>query len=323
MSRHTNLNISFNAADVQRMHETAAAALSGGKIVINDAVTARVNWVNALTFDEIRAAGVSGMGIKDGVLVNRPGLFISDGYSGKLSGKIPAGSLTAAGEYIPDEITRAAMVGISGFAGNNRTCLYRALCGGICAQCFSLKTPWKPSIKAWSRNDVILSSGRLQHGDVILDPELIPYLRYSSHGDLINADHAYNYLIMASDNPETNFALWTKNAHFMRAGLEMFGSPKPDNLTLIYSPLNMNVVPAPAALEAMKKAGYDAVFSVFGDRSKQSAAVSAGAHFCKCGAGSCRHLCQFCYDPARRGAFDPARAVLIAEILDGDNHREK
>ena len=34
MSRHTNLNISFNAADVQRMHETAAAVDDTGVITV-------------------------------------------------------------------------------------------------------------------------------------------------------------------------------------------------------------------------------------------------------------------------------------------------
>ena len=272
--------------------------------------------------DFVTADSVSAMGVKDGVLVNRVGLYISDGYSGKLSGCIPAGSVTAAGEYIAEDTARAAMVGISGFAGNNFTCLYRALCGGICGKCFSLTTPWWNSIKAWTRNDVILSTIKITSGDVILDPEKIPYSRYSSHGDLINSLHAYNYLQIAYDNPGVKFALWTKNADMMRAGLQEFGRPKPENLTLIYSALNMDCVPSASGLKALRAAGYDAVFSVFRNRAKQAAAVSAGAHFCKCGSGSCRHLCQFCYDADRRAGRDPETAVLIAEILDGDRHHE-
>lgn len=321
-SRRTVLSLSFSAADVKTVQDNAAAALDPETVVIDPKVTDRVRRIHAASFEEIAAAGVSGMGAKDGVINNRVGLYISDGYSGKLSGKIPAGSVTAAGEIINEDTARAAMVGISGFAGNNYSCLYRALCGGICGKCFSLTTPWWNSIKAWTRNDVILSSGRLQHGDVILDPALIPYLRYSSHGDLINADHAYNYLLMADDNPDTHFALWTKNAGYMRAGLAAYGH-KPENLTLIYSALNLNVTPSAAGLAAAKAAGYDAVFSVFDRRDRQTAAVNSGAHFCKCGPASCRHLCQYCYDPARRAAADPARAVLISEILDGDRHQEK
>ena len=322
-SRHTNLNVSFTASDVKRMQETASAALIGGKTVISDAVTARMNWVHNLTFEEIASAGVSGMGVNDGVIVNRAGLFIGDGYSGKLSGKIPAGSTDADGVYYPAETVRAPMVGISGFAGNNYTCLLRALFGGICAECFSLKTPWKPSIKAWTRNDVILSSGCLTSGDVIFDPEKIPFARFSSHGDLINGFHAYNALRISADNPGTRFALWTKNAHFMRDGFRMFGAPKPENLTLIYSPLRLNVTPSVTALQAAKAAGYDAIFSVFDRQEKQETAVNSGAHFCQCGNGSCRHLCRFCYDPARRVNRPDDRAVLIAEILDGDKHNEK
>lgn len=322
-TRHTVLNVSFTASDVKKMHENAIAALDGGKTVISEAVTNRMHWIAGTTFEQIANAGKSGMGEAEGVIANRAGLFIGDGYSGKLSGKLHAGNVTASGEVIEAEEKRAPMVGISGHAGNNYTCLYRALTGGICGKCFSLLTPWKPSILAWSRNDVILSSGRLQHGDVILDSSLIPFVRFSSHGDLINADHAYNYLITAEDNPTVKFALWTKNAGIMRDGFRLFGKPKPENLTLIYSPLNMNVVPSVTALAAMKNAGYDAVFSVFGKREAQRKAVTAGAHFCKCGDGSCRHLCQFCYDPSRRASFDPDHAVLIAEILDGEKHSEK
>lgn len=322
-SRHTELILSFTASDVKRMQQTAAAALPEGVTVISKAVTERMHWVHNMPFEEIAAAGVSGMGEKEGIITNRAGLFFGDGYSGKLSGKLHAGDVTADGEIITaEEEKRAPMVGLSGFAGNNFTCLFRALCGGICSKCFSLLTPWRPSIRAWTRNDVILSSGRLQHGDVILDPALIPFGRFSSHGDLINADHAYNYLTIASDNPDTEFALWTKNAGIMREGFQLFGLPKPENLTLIYSPLRMNVTPSASSLEAMKAAGYDAVFSVFDNLAGQAAAVNAGAHFCKCGDGSCRHLCQFCYHAPRRAAFDPARAVLIAEILDGSDHKE-
>lgn len=315
MSRHTVLNVSFSPADVKRLPENA--------YIVSDAVTDRVfKWLPSLSFDDIAGAGVTGMDIAAGVLVNLPGLYISDGYSGKLSGCLPAGSVTAENEYIDVDTVRAAMVGISGYAGNNNTCLYRALCGGICSKCFSLKTPWKPSIKAWTRNDVILSSFRLQPGAVIFDPENIPYCRFSSHGDLINGLHAYNYLTIAADNPGTLFALWTKNMHFYREGLQLFGSKKPNNLTVGFSPLNMDVIPSKSALLAAKREGLDFIFSVFNDRRRQAEAVQAGAHFCKCGSGSCRWLCQFCYNPARRAGYDAGSAVLIAEILDGEKHKE-
>ena len=108
----------------------------------------------------------------------------------------------------------------------------------------------------------------------------------------------------------------------MREAFQRFGGPKPSNLTLIYSPLRLNVIPSASALQAAKAAGFDAIFSVFQDRKRQAAAVATGAHFCRCGSGSCRHLCQFCYNPALRAAADPSKAILISEILDGDNHKE-
>ena len=326
MSRNTKLNVVFTSEDVRRLQERAAAAFNTDTVVIDDNVTARIMRILNEEPDVIAAAGVSGMAARDGVLVNRPGLYISDGYSGKLSGHIEDGARFADGTVATEEMFLEPMIGISGYAGVNYTCLFRALCGvGICSKCFSLTTPYYNSIKAWTRNDVIMSSVKLTAGDVVLDPDKIPYVRFSSHGDLLNGLHAYNFLTIAASNPDVNFALWTKNADYMRAGMELFGAPRPNNLTLIYSALRMDVTPSAAALKALKAAGFDALFSVYNRLSTQTKAVSGGAWHCMCGNGSCRHRCQFCYNPAARAArgfADPSRAVLIAEILDGGRHRE-
>ena len=304
MSKLSNLNVSFDAAGVKSMQDNAAAVMAD-KYVISDAVTRRLAWAaSEVTFDDLVNAGKSGLREKHGVIRNAAGLFISGGMSGKMLG----------------------MPGISGYAGMNPGCIRRASLGyGICWQCFALKTPWKPSIKAWMRNDAILSTVRLNHGDLLLDPDLIPYMRYSSHGDVINALHMCNYLTAAADNAGTKFALWTKNADIVRAGFRMYGGPKPSNLTLIYSPLLMDCKPSKKALEAAKAAGFDAVFSVSKRRAGQDAAVNGGAHFCQCGPASCRGKCLFCYDNDRRTAsgFDGSAAVLISEILDGERHKEK
>ena len=76
-SRHTNLNVSFTAADVKRLHENAAAALPAGCTVITGKDTARIRRNFAENFDTIAAAGVSGMGIKDGVIRNDVGYRIT------------------------------------------------------------------------------------------------------------------------------------------------------------------------------------------------------------------------------------------------------
>lgn len=309
------LNVSFSENDVKSLREKSV--FPENVMVINPAVTARIRRLQAAGYDDIVKAGVSGLREKEGIISNRPGLFFSNKYSGKMEG----------------------MVGLSGFAGNNSLCLRRAIAGtkqenddtaenddftNICGKCFSFLTPWWYSLLAWTRNDVILSTVKIGSGDVIIDPALIPYTRYSSHGDLINGLHAYNYLRIAADNPDVKFGFWTKNAGYYREGLEMFGGPRPENLTVNFSPINTNVIPSASSLQAAKAAGIDGIFSVFTDREKQAAAINAGAYFCKCGPGSCRHNCLFCYSQkTRRRDYDASKAVLIAEILDGERHKGK
>lgn len=280
-----------------------AAAVRGSNTVISAAVTGRLEWLKTVTPEAVAAAGKTSLNEYTGIIRNDYDLFFSGGMSGKMDG----------------------MPGLSGYAGNNPECLKRALFGfGICYKCFSFLTPWKPSILAWTKNDILLSSGYMDAGAVRIDPEKLPYMRFSSHGDTINAVHVYNYCRIAYDNPNTQFALWTKNAAFFRDGLKEFGR-KPENLTTIYSPLLMNCRPSEKALKAAAAAGYDAVFSVSDVREKQTAAIAGGAYGCLCGPGSCRGKCLFCYDADRRTAagYDGSRAVLISEILDGERHREK
>lgn len=275
----------------------------GNNTVISAAVTNRIRLLQSFGIDDIMAAGKSGLGKNKGILVNAYNLFFSDGYTGKMLGKI----------------------GLSGFAGNNPECIKRALLGyGICRHCFSFLTPWINSIKAWTKNDLLLSSGMMEKNSVIIDPEKIPSMRFSSHGDLINKYHLYNYFRIAADNPNTQFALWTKNVAIYHDGLELFGY-KPSNIIVGYSPIQMNVIPSEKSLIMAKKSGFDFIFGVNDTWANQEKSLVNGGYKCRCGENSCGLHCQFCYSAKKRaelGYSMTEKAVFVSEILDGERHKE-
>lgn len=281
----------------------AVMAVLGNNTVISAAVTNRIRLLQSFGIDDIMTAGKSGLGKNKGILVNAYNLFFSDGYTGKMLGKI----------------------GLSGFAGNNPECIKRALLGyGICRHCFSFLTPWINSIKAWTKNDLLLSSGMMEKNSVIIDPEKIPSMRFSSHGDLINKYHLYNYFRIAADNPNTQFALWTKNVAIYHDGLDLFGY-KPANIIVGYSPIQMNVIPSEKSLIMAKKSGFDFIFGVNDTWANQGKSLVNGGYKCRCGENSCRLHCQFCYNAKKRaelGYSMTEKAVFVSEILDGERHKE-
>lgn len=281
----------------------AVMAVLGNNTVISAAVTNRIRLLQSFGIDDIMAAGKSGLGKNKGILVNAYNLFFSDGYTGKMLGKI----------------------GLSGFAGNNPECIKRALLGyGICRHCFSFLTPWINSIKAWTKNDLLLSSGMMEKNSVIIDPEKIPSMRFSSHGDLINKYHLYNYFRIAADNPNTQFALWTKNVAIYHDGLDLFGY-KPANIIVGYSPIQMNVIPSEKSLIMAKKSGFDFIFGVNDTWANQEKSLVNGGYKCRCGENSCGLHCQFCYNAKKRaelGYSMTEKAVFVSEILDGERHKE-
>ena len=294
MKKLYHISDAVTAETVSAMKNAAVPAAV--PFVINEKVTDKIRVCQSYTPEEIAAAGSTGMAVKDGILINKHNLFFSNNYGGKM-------------KYI---------AGLSGFAGNNALCIKRAQNpDSIYSKCFSFLHSKFSNLKAWTKNDVILSTVTFQPGDVVIDPELVPEMRYSTHGDLINALHAYNLMVAAADNPLTQFTLWTKNAAYYRDGLEMYNSvygPKPDNMRVIWSSSRLDVIPTASGLRALKTAGYDAYFVVYSKRAIQAEAVNSyGGHFCKCGPESCKRHCHFCYDGYKAAAWaGNDAAVLIA-----------
>lgn len=312
MKNNNNNSIIFDGSMTaeqfaEKLQEMRQAVMFDGQQVISEKVTDKIRFCQEKDAEMIAAAGVSGMTKKDGLTVNKKGLFISNNYGGKMKN----------------------IAGLSGFAGNNAKCVKRAKSGkGVCPHCFSFIGSKFSNLAAWTKNDTILSTVTFELGDIILDPEMVPEMRYSTHGDLINSLHAYNLLIIAASNPETQFTLWTKNHAEYAAGLAMFEAKygrKPANMRVIFSASQLDQMFTEKQLQALKKHGYDAVFAVYNTWDSQARAVAAGAKKCVCGLLSCKEKCHFCY--AARSIWEKAglytdKVVWIAEIMDGDKHKE-
>lgn len=170
--------------------------------------------------------------------------------------------------------------------------------GSICAHCFSfrmMRTYGNTMRTPYEKNYQILNSG-------ILDDSAIPYFtgvygRFEAFGDLGSAIQCVNYFKIAKHNPQTKFAIWTKNPKFVAAALKI--ESKPENLQIIYSSLFLNTCNVP------KYDFIDKVFTVYDKKTAKDQGINVN-----CGARSC-FLCGRCYNSNPAGV----KVQMINEIL--------
>ena len=116
----------------------------------------------------------------------------------------------------------------------------------ICSHCYShtmmLKTFRKNCQPAFQRNSDLLSGRVLEQEELplILDA----FLRFDSHGELINITNLINYVNIAKKNPHCSFGLWTKRKDIVNKYFK--DNECPTNLILIYSnPKISNILSRP------------------------------------------------------------------------------
>ena len=127
----------------------------------------------------------------------------------------------------------------------------------VCAHCYSLRQmrTYRPNmIPPLTRNGELLSSRPLERQEI---PSFKPdeAVRYSAHGELINAQHFLNLFKIAELNPESMLSLWTKRSDLV---VRYIGSV-PENLRLIFSHPVVN----PKLDEFSIPYGFDQVFAVY------------------------------------------------------------
>jgi hypothetical protein len=104
----------------------------------------------------------------------------------------------------------------------------------ICPYCYSvdmLSKYRKNCVSAWQHNSDLLSGEILSTRQLPIINDRV--FRFHSHGELINDTHLINFFLIARHNPETTFALWTKDKKIVRSVLRKMD--KPSNLIIIFS----------------------------------------------------------------------------------------
>lgn len=132
---------------------------------------------------------------------------------------------------------------------SNPFCTRQVSSNSICAHCYSkrmLTTFRSLCVPKFEKNSELLSSRALEEVPRVN----YAYVRINAHGEFINRQHVENVYRIATANPNTTFAIWTKRPQLLH------GLVKPHNVILIYSSPVINKI-------AKIPCGFDKVFTVF------------------------------------------------------------
>ena len=165
----------------------------------------------------------------------------------------------------------------------NKNC---KVCGSICENCFSRRQMrvFPTMEKPLAKNYEILTSEILPVYELPIINAL--YFRLEAFGDLASEIQVMNYFNICRANPYTRFALWTKNARFIKKTMDQ-GHKKPENLNIIYSSLFVNDA---VSIENIRKkySFIDKVFTVYDEEHGASVEINCGARKCL--------KCRLCYE---------------------------
>lgn len=121
----------------------------------------------------------------------------------------------------------------------NPRCQARQKCAdNICSKCYASAT-----IQRHTNLDKVLEQNTKALSTRVLKARDLPhindrYFRLEAFGDLNNEIQFINYIKLCEKNPETNFALWTKNYDIVESVLKFMD--KPENLIIVMSSTRIN-----------------------------------------------------------------------------------
>ena len=170
---------------------------------------------------------------------------------------------------------------------NNPYCIKRRENGdSVCSKCYAetYTTMRKSLQKHLEENAEILSTR-------ILDDKEIPVtnaqaFRMESFGDLYNATHLANYVLICEKNPYTRFGLWTKNYWLLDELFNKYGIAKPANLSIVVSSPFLNKA---MTLDRERYWMVNHIFTVY-----QKKFIAENDVNVNCGSKDCLG-CQICY----------------------------
>lgn len=178
----------------------------------------------------------------------------------------------------------AGMASLSTSVIENPICRKRAMVkGSICEKCFAaaqMRRYGDTFRDCFKKNTEVLTTQIIP----VKEWPLLNYrvFRFESFGDLQNKTQVINYFNFAKRNPETTFALWTKNPEFIAAAIAD-GHKKPKNMVIIQSSCFINKA------DTKRYDFIDKVFTVYDKKYIQENNISIN-----CGARNCLE-CGRCY----------------------------
>lgn len=172
---------------------------------------------------------------------------------------------------------------MEGMQSISTSCLCNKLCEirksnekTICNKCFA-----DSQLKYHTNNQPIFEYNTKVLTESVIPEMYLPtinacYFRFESFGDLNNSNQVKNYFNICKKNPDTNFAIWTKNPWFIAEAIKD-GYEKPSNLNIIFSSLFLNQVN-----EAVAKyySFIDKVFTVYDKEHAENVEINCGSRKC-------------------------------------------
>lgn len=172
---------------------------------------------------------------------------------------------------------------------NNPHCISRQKNGeSVCSKCYAdTYMKMRKALKEHLEENAKILTTRLLEGNEIPVTNARVF-RFESFGDLYNATHLQNYLLICERNPFTNFALWTKNTWILDEVFNDMGVKKPKNLSIIVSSPLLN---KPMSLDREKFWFVDHIFTVFDKKfiKENNVNINCGSNNCL-GCGNCYYV---------------------------------
>ena len=160
---------------------------------------------------------------------------------------------------------------------------HRGCNGSICQKCYAhtQMQRYTSMQKCLANNFDILTKELLTSDQIPVINALV--FRFEAFGDIYNETQVANYFNICKANPQTRFAIWTKNPAIIERAINA-GYSKPDNIVIILSSLYTNQVES-----ITKWAFVDKVFTVYDQETIERKNININ-----CGARNCFE-CQKCY----------------------------
>lgn len=160
---------------------------------------------------------------------------------------------------------------------------HRACKGSICEKCYAhaQMNRFKNMQPCLANNFDILTNHIIANDELPIVNALV--FRFESFGDIYNETQVINYFNICKVNPQTRFALWTKNPAIIERAIAT-GHEKPENLVILLSSLYIN-----QQADIEKWSFIDKVFTVYDEKTIAEKQININ-----CGARNC-FTCQRCY----------------------------